>query len=387
MIISTRFRRSLIVLLALLSALPAAAQPTKPLLRTVDLDGLPRRLASSIDARIEHLVREQELVGLSVALIVDGQVADVRSVGWEDRDNEIPASAETMYRWASISKPLTAIAALQLVEAGKLDLDRDVRDYVPEFPEKPHPITARQLLCHQGGIVHYSNGRVIRTVRSYDADHPFESVVLALDTFKESPLVNEPGTAYAYTTHGYILLGAVVERAGEEKFADQVRTRIARPLVMTRLRPDYQWEEIPHSAIGYRRNPAGNIEPGTDTDVSWKLPGGGFISTVLDLGRFGAGLLRGELLEPETYDEMWAAQKTRDGEVTGYGLGFRVAEWNGERLIAHSGSQEKTRTMLMLLPDSKLGVALMCNTEHAQLREVASDILELLHEPAVAQTR
>ena len=150
--------------------------------------------------------------------------------------------ATTQFRWASISKPVTAIAALQLVEKGLLDLDADVRTYVPEFPEKDFKITARQLLCHQAGIVHYDNGKVVPTEKKYKEAHPFADVVTALDTFKESPLLSVPGEKYSYTTHGFILLSAVVQRAGKEKFADQVHTRIAKPLGMSGFRPDYEWE-------------------------------------------------------------------------------------------------------------------------------------------------
>lgn len=279
-----------------------------------------------------------------------------------------------MFRWASISKPVTAVAALQLVVAEKLDLDRDVCTYVPEFPQKPWPITARQLLCHQGGVVHYMNGKVVRTEARYDREHPFEDLVLALDRFKASDLVAEPGTTFAYTSHGYMLLGAVVERAGGERFADQVRRRIAEPAGMTTLQPDYQWIDIPHRAVGYRRlGGAGEaIVPTTNTDVSWKLAGGGFVSTVGDLARFAAALMGDTLLPADTRERMWTNQATRDGKITGYGLGFGVSIVDGERRIAHSGSQEKTRTLMQLFPKQRTAVVLMTNSEWAKLDSVAA---------------
>ena len=93
-----------------------------------------------------------------------------------------------MFRWASISKSLTAVAAMQLWERGDLDLKREARRYVPEFPDKGTTIRVWHLLCHQGGIVHYTNGKVIQTKRNYPMAHPFENVIFALDTFRESPL-------------------------------------------------------------------------------------------------------------------------------------------------------------------------------------------------------
>jgi len=131
------------------------------------------------------------------------------------REQQVPVTRRTMFRWASISKPITAGAAMQLWERGSLDIESEPRRYVTECPDKEAPIRVRSLFCHLGGIVHYTNGKVIRTRRDYTVENPFESVIYALDTFRESPLVNAPGEKFAYTTHGFILLSAVVERTGE----------------------------------------------------------------------------------------------------------------------------------------------------------------------------
>ena len=180
-----------------------------------------------IDEAVLVEMERQEVVGLAIGVLREGRIAYVRGYGLADREEAVPVNRDTMFRWASVSKPVTAIAAMQLVEQGKLRLDDDVRHYVPEFPDKGHRITVRHLLCHQGGIVHYTNGEVVRTQQQYTNQHPFADVVMALDTFKESPLVSLPGGKYSYSTHGYILLSAVVERAGGQPFADQVRERIA----------------------------------------------------------------------------------------------------------------------------------------------------------------
>ncbi|MCA9300449.1 MAG: beta-lactamase family protein, partial [Phycisphaerales bacterium] len=256
--------------------------------------GAAQVLDEATRARIDEAViaeaAHQEVVGVAVGVIRDGEVAHVFCHGFEDREAGVPVTTSTMFRWASVSKPLTAIAAVQLATSGALDLDEDVRVYVPEFPDKHVRLTTRQALGHLGGIVHYANGEVIRTEREYEEAHPFADVVTALDTFMASPLVAAPGERYSYSTHGFILASAVVERAGDEAFASQVRARIAEPLGMTTLRPDYQWDAIEHRATGYRRF-AGRIMRSTDTDVSWKLGGGGWISTIEDFARFGAGLV------------------------------------------------------------------------------------------------
>lgn len=382
---------SLLILAAFLLIAPAA-HAGAPVLD--DPAPLAAPLTDAISARITREVHDQQIVGISIALVKDGRIIHTWHVGWEDREKEIPATDATMYRWASISKPLTAIVAMQLWEQDRLDLDADVRLLTPEFPvprhaDQQHIITTRQLLSHQGGIVHYTNGPVINTPRP-DLNGRYFDIIDALDTFKSSPLVNAPGENYSYTTHGYILLGALVQRAGDQPYPEQVRQRIILPLGMTTLQPDYQWEEIPNRTIGYRRRGTGDTQqiiPSTNTDVSWKLAGGGWISNVNDLALLATGMLNHQLVKPHTRTLMWTRQATASGEVTGYGLGFQIGALDGRPMVSHGGSQEKTRTLLAMLPDSRTAVAIMCNTEDTNLTPLARDLLRLMTQPQPAEGR
>lgn len=332
----------------------------------------PESLLQRVDAVAESQIQKQQLVSLCVGIIQQGKVVGLRAYGFEDRENQLPATKQTMYRWASVSKPLTAIAALQLVEQGKLDLDDDVRKYVPEFPDHGHKITVRNLLCHQSGIVHYQNGKVIPVKREYASPHPFENVVVALDTFGNSPLVHPPGEKFSYSTHAYILLSAVVERAGKQRFADQVKERICEPLGMNTLQPDYQWLDIPHRAAGYfLTKPEGKIKRSSDTDVSWKLGGGGYLSNIEDMTKFALGLMGEQLIQPETKQVMWTRQPLSDGSLTRIGLGIYVVEKNGQvETISHNGAQEKTRTRLVVWPAKQQGIVVMTNSQNADLTRV-----------------
>ncbi|MFO0846542.1 MAG: serine hydrolase domain-containing protein [Gemmataceae bacterium] len=338
---------------------------------------LPPDRGRALDRAVLAELARQDAVGLAVGVVEGGEVVYVSGFGYADRDLSEPVTPGTLFRWASCSKPLTAVAAMQLVDGRKLDLDADVRTLVPEFPDKGVRITPRQLLCHQGGIVHYTNGRVVRTKREYPMPYPYRDVVLALDKFKESPLVARPGERYSYTTHGYVLLSAVVERAGQQPFADQVRDRIARPLGMTTLRPDYQWEDISGRAKGYRKV-RGEIVPSLDADVSWKLGGGGYLSSVKDFARFARGLLRRELLSEKAEAVVWAPQRLAGGQPTTYGLGFNV-DGAGEGLrVAHSGAQEKTRTRMVLYPRRHSAVVVMTNCEWVNPGQVATAVFAAL---------
>ncbi len=320
-------------------------------------------------------MKAQNLVGLAAGIVQNGEITTL-CTGFEDREAEIPVTPATLFRWASISKPVTSIAAMQLVEKDKLDLDADVRLHVPEFPIKPWPVTSRQLMQHRGGIVHYRNGKVVPTSGvQYNSEHPFADTILALDKFKDSPLIAEPGTRHAYSTHGYMLLGAVVQRAGGAPFHEQVEKRIARPLGMSTLRPDYEWEAMEHRAVGYLKQ-GEEIRRSPDGDVSWKLPGGGYLSTIGDLARFAQGIAEGKLLTEASWKAMWTPQVAPEKEsgTIGYGLGFGISQRGGELRVSHSGSQRKTRTLMQVRPGSEMAVVLMTNSEWAELSPIANKI-------------
>lgn len=337
--------------------------------------------SAAVDRAVRAEMERQQVVGVAVGVIGNDDIAYLQSYGWADREQKIPVGPQTLFRWASISKTLTAVAALQLVEKGQLDLAADVRSYVPEFPDKGALITSQTLLNHQSGLPHYSNGQVIPTQRTYETAHPFEDVVTALDTFNQSPLLFEPGAKYSYSTYGFMLLSAVVQRAGQEMFASQVQNRIAAPLQLATLQPDYQWKALAGRAAGYiRKN--GQIVPSTDTDVSWKLGGGGFISNIGDLARYGQGLLAGRLLASTTLEAMWQPQNTAAGQTTVYGLGFTVQDAATENWkVSHNGSQEKASCRLVIYPRQGHGIVIMTNCDYANAGQFSTAIYAALYQP------
>jgi len=216
---------------------------------------------------------------------------------------------------------------------------------------------------------------VVRTEKQYAVPHPFADVVVALDTFKDSPLVNQPGTKYSYSTHGYILLSAVIERAGKLRFADQAKQSIAEPLGMADFRPDYQWEDIPGRAIGYMRDDGVIRRRKRDevVDVSWKLGGGGFTSPATDVAKFGVGLLQRKLVSEQTEQLMWTVNKPADpADADPYGFGFFVIDLpGGGKLVGHDGSQAKSRPGLLLDPKGRKGIVVMTNSEWVDAMKLA----------------
>ncbi len=315
---------------------------------------------------------ERKVPGLTVAVAVGRRLVWTKGFGLADVENAVPATSETMYRLASLSKPMTATAAMQLAERGKIDLDANVRRYVPSFPGKPWPITTRQLLAHLGGIRHYLPGE------KFDATRRYVSVLEGLDPFKEDPLVHEPGTAFLYSTYGYTLVGAVVEAAAGMPFLDYMRENVWRRAGMESIRDDDSRVLIRHRALGYVRIENGELRNSEPADTSYKLPGGGLIAPASDMARFGAALQSGALVRPDTLIRMFAKQKARSGRLVAYGLGWALGQWKGRREVYHTGSQERVNDVLYMLPKEGVAVVVLANLEGCRPLDLGRKLGEIL---------
>ena len=272
--------------------------------------GLPSSKQAEIEKLITQEMSRQSIPGLSVAVGVGGEMSWSNGYGFSDLENFVPAKAATVYRLGSISKPITAVAVLQLFEAGKIDLDAPLQRYVPSFPQKPWPLTIRQLLGHLGGIRHYENLEEVNSTRHYS------DLAAPLRIFENDPLVAEPGTKFHYTTYGYVLLGAAVESASSMRYMEYLRQRIFVPAGMERMRADHVYALIPNRARGYAISGSGQVQNCNLADTSNKIPGGGLSSTAEDLVKFAIAMRKHTLLRHSTDEMMYSPQKLRDGRVS-----------------------------------------------------------------------
>lgn len=321
---------------------------------------------------ISKAMQAKAIPGLSVAIGRSHSIAWTSGFGYADIENQVPATANTVYRLASISKPITAVAAMQLVEKGKLDLDAKVQAYVPTFPEKLFKLTTRNLLSHQGGIRHYK-GAEIGSTRHYN------TVNSALKIFAAEPLIHPPGDKFTYTTYGYNLLGAAVVGASKTGFVPYLQANIFDPAGMTKTREDSIAKIIPHRAQGYRLSKLSKqVFNSRIVDTSNKIPGGGLCGTAADLVQFCHALGTGKLLKSETLDQMWTPARNKAGKQLKYGLGFRITKADKPRIVGHSGGQPRVSTMLLFRPDENIVVALMSNLEGAGLHPLALQLSELV---------
>jgi serine beta-lactamase-like protein LACTB, mitochondrial len=316
---------------------------------------LPPALVQQIDAVVEQARSVQKLPAVSVAVEVKGNIVFRKAYGFADLENNLSATPETLFRTGSIAKPMTAVGAMKLVEQGRLNLDAPVQQYCPVFPPKKWTITTRELLGHISGIRHYEG-------KEMDSTLHYSALADGMIIFKNDPLLFEPGTKFQYTTYGYTVIGCVIEGASGQKFSEYMQNNVFTPANMTHTFVD-DFRIIPHRARGYEKDENGNVRNAGLMDSSYKVPGGGFISTPEDLVRFAYAVSSAKLLRSTTVKEMWTSLKTKDGKETSYGLGWGLAELNGIRIYAHTGGQQGTSTSLLVMPSRDLASAVMINME------------------------
>ncbi|UCC38381.1 MAG: serine hydrolase [Candidatus Aminicenantes bacterium] len=331
-------------------------------------------LTSESQKEFEEYVKEQMALdkapGLSVGFL-KGDKIWTRAFGFSDLENKVPAKPESSYRLASITKTLTAIAVLQLVEAGKIDLDAEVQTYVPYFPKKKWPVTVRLLLGHLGGISHYKNYAVEGRIKVR------KNTKQALAIFQDFDLVAEPGTKFNYSSYGYNLLGAVIEEASGVSYGNYIKEHIFEPLGMTDSRIDDPIEIIPNRVRGYRLI-RGKIKNSEYVNVSSRFAGGGTRSTIVDLLKYAHGIIEGALLKEETWKLIFTSMATQEELFTEYGMGWRVSPWRGHFMVSHGGSQPETRTHLLIFPSEEFAVAIASNREGLNLMPYIRRLAELV---------
>ncbi|MEW6207058.1 MAG: serine hydrolase domain-containing protein [Acidobacteriota bacterium] len=349
-----------LIFLSLLSAAPAQ-QKTE----------LPVETIKKIEAVIESEKARLKIPGLSVAIAVDNQLRYAKGFGLADIENSIPAKAETVYRTASIAKPMTATAVMQLVEQGKIDLDSPIQKYCRAFPEKQWPVTARLILSHQSGIRHYKLPGESRGARHY------KGVEDSLSLFKDDALLFEPGAKFSYTTYGYSVLGCAIEGASGLSYDVYMRDHLFKPAGMERTRIDDQRAIIADRSRGYE-SLMGQIVNAWLHDTSMKIPGGGLVSTPADLVRFAIAVQSGKIVKRETLQQMWTANKTKDGQETVYGFGWGVRKIGSLKLYAHGGNQSGASSLLYVLPEKGIVIAIMTNLQDIRLDEMMNGIGKIL---------
>jgi serine beta-lactamase-like protein LACTB, mitochondrial len=343
------------------------------------LQAQTQALSASKHAQIEKAVSSfmaaNSVPGIGVAVVQDGELVWSQGFGMADLENFVPATASTLFRLGSISKSITATAIMQLSERGKLDLDADVQKYCPAFPKKEWPITTRELLGHLGGIRHYNpDGK--GDIPDDSAKH-FASLEESLQIFAGDPLVAKPGTKFHYSTYGYTVLGCVLEGAAAQKYVAYVKENVFGPAGMEETQSDDFFAIVQHRTRWYHKDKSGIVQNAGVLDSSYKIPGGGLISSADDMARFEIAIMANKLLKPATREAMWTPQKAADGSQNGYALGWGTMKKYGLALVEHTGSQQGTSTSIVLVPERRAGIVALANMDGVDAGALSAEILKI----------
>ncbi|MFQ5603834.1 MAG: serine hydrolase [bacterium] len=336
-------------------------------------------VAQELKRIITHEMQDKGLPAVSIALVDNQEIVWARGFGFADRDKKIPATAETVYRVGSVSKLFTDIGIMQLVERGELDLDAPITNYLPDFqPSNPFnkPITLRQLMSHRAGLV-----REPPIGNYFDPTEP--TLTQTVQSLNSTKLVFKPESRIKYSNAGIGTVGYVLERTQNQPFAQYLQQAVLKPLGLRNSAFEPTPAITQKLAKAFMWTYAGQefVAPTFEMGMS---PAGSMYSTVLDLGQFMSVLFNGgqgaagQILKPETLEEMWTPQFARPGAAQGYGIGFAISTLQGHRRIGHGGAIYGFATQLYALPEEKLGVVVVTSMDVANtvMRRIANHALK-----------
>jgi CubicO group peptidase (beta-lactamase class C family) len=308
-----------------------------------------------MDALLSEHFEGSKAPGACILVAKGGEVIYRRAIG--SADLVTPMSTDAVFRIGSITKQFTAMAILQLVHDGKLNLTDELQTHL-DFPKKDWPITIEQLLTHTSGVPNYTD------LPSFTPDNYGKDVSLAevIATFKDLPLEFEPGTKWNYSNSGYILLGALVERMSGMSWEMYMSEQFFGPLGMGRSSASATNGQLPGEVFGYQKGEKG-WEPATPLSMTWPQGAGAIRCTVDDLFAWNTAVMTNKLVPAELLSKAHTERKLKDGSATHYGYGWSFQNVQGSPTIEHNGGINGFVSASLYLPKEDIYVAVLCNSE------------------------
>ena len=326
-------------------------------------------VAHAADSIADAILKRGRVAGMSVAVVRGRDTLVMKGYGMADVENDVPATAQTVYRIGSVTKQFTSVAVMQLVEQGKLSLDDDVTKYVPNAPTHGRRILIRHLLNHTSGIPSYTDvgpsfGRVMRLDLSKDS---------LIATVKDDSLLFEPGSHFYYNNTGYFLLGMVIERVTGKPYGDYLRDAVFAPNDLSSTVYCGVMPLIKHRSRGYEGRPTGLVNADY---ISMDLPyaAGSLCSTVGDLVAWTRLLHGGKLVSASSFSTMTTPVRLTSGRPMQYGFGLQIDTVGPHRRIHHGGGINGFISELAYYPDDTLTVVVLSNTAPAPSDQVAENL-------------
>jgi CubicO group peptidase (beta-lactamase class C family) len=314
----------------------------------------PSELAAYADAQLTKNYPAAE-PGAAVIVVKDGKVVLRKGYGMANLELGVPVTPESVFEVGSVTKQFTSAAIMLLVERGKVKLDDEITAYVPDFPTHGQKITVERLLTHTAGIANYTNlAEWIPRVRE---DMSLSTLIAV---FKDKPLDFNPGEKWSYSNSGYVLLGAVIEKASGKSYESFVEDEIFKPLGMTASRYGHAEEVVPHRAYGYDKEESG-YRNAAYLSMTQPYSAGSLMSTVDDLAAWDRALQGESLLKRASIERIYTPEKLASGKNTGYAFGWGVTALAGHTVYSHGGGIFGFVCNVLRMPQDHLFVAILSN--------------------------
>ena len=333
----------------------------------------------ALRARLESATQAGQFSG-AVLVARDGRTLFEGAYGLADRERGVPNTPLTQFRVGSMNKMMTAVAAMQLVQAGTLRLDAPLGTYLPDYPnaEMASKVTPHHLLTHTGGTgdifgpEFMARRSELRTTGDY------------LRLYGTRGLRFEPGARWEYSNYGFLLLGAVIERLGGSHYEDHVAARVLAPAGMTATGSAPEDSVVPGRSVGYTRQPGSGVLVSNAPTLPYRgtAAGGGY-STVGDLARFAAALREHRLLDA-AHTATLLAGKIEVGQGARYAYGFFDRVVGGRRFVGHGGGAPGMNGELTFEPNGGYVVVVLSNFDPPAAGQMAAFILSRLPAPTPA---
>ena len=322
------------------------------------------------DALLSGLIGEKEIPGVAITVLKEGNLHFQKGYGYADVENNIPVDPQqTIFRIASVSKPIAATALAHMVAEGTIDLEASFYTYVPYFPKKKWDFTIRQLASHTAGIRGYQG-------MEYGLNKPY-SIKESIAIFKDDALLFEPGTDYLYNSYDWVLISLAMQEASGIPFETYVQKHVLDVVQMTNTFSTA--EGHPNCAQFYSKNRLG-FRKAMPVNNYFKLAGGGYLSTSADIANLGQAYLENKIWSKEVVAPFLTTALINHSK-TYYGLGWQVSEdAKGRSYYGHVGNGVGGYSNFFVYPNEQMVIALLVNCTNPKIQEQLDEVVDALLE-------
>jgi serine beta-lactamase-like protein LACTB, mitochondrial len=310
--------------------------------------------------------------GLSIAVGINDKIVWSEGLGFSDVANKVKVSENTTFPYYSLSKSITGIALAKLVSSGQLDITKYASYYLPNLPLHYKNVTVAQLIGHSAGVRHYKKGEWMKISKGncITASESFA-------TFINDPLVQEPGTAFQYSTFGYVILSNIIEAITKTPYNNFIEKEICNPIGVTDIALDQTDKSNINKSIYYENwnNEKSKAKVADDVNNSCKMGGGGLTGSAKSLVMLHLSILNGKILNEKAKNIYYTSLPDNNGQSLKYSFGLKIAEKDGSSYFSHTGSGLGGNGVILIYPDKKAVIVILGNIENNSMNAVAGKVL------------